>query len=261
MHTLTTDHRELIHYPLRLPGFEGPFDVLLRLIDRQQLPITDVSLVMVTDQFLNHMVEMGGAPPQVVAEFAAVGARLVQIKARSLLPRPQVDDSEETPADLIVQLMEYKRVKEAAWRLAQLDALGALAFSRGERAVSNPPRPAEMKLAVHHPQMLARALRRRLSVVEPPAQIVPFVRLVTLQELVGRIVDRVKRGPANFETIAAGCDSNHEVRTAFLALLVLVRRRVVDAEQDEPFGEIVIRENQAAGYGVSLHEAMLEFGE
>ena len=97
MSAITYDHNIAFAWQLRLPTFEGPLDVLLRLIDREQLSITDVSLVMVSDQFLAAAREMGEERPESIAEFAAIGARLVALKARSLLPRPDEDDEDDEP--------------------------------------------------------------------------------------------------------------------------------------------------------------------
>src|SRR5829696_2958195 len=95
-------------YQLRLPTFEGPLDVLLRLIERSQLAIADVSLVAVTDQFLAYLDQVGDAPPETIAEFAAVGARLVLLKSRSLLPRPPALEDDADPGDLVRQLVAYR---------------------------------------------------------------------------------------------------------------------------------------------------------
>jgi chromatin segregation and condensation protein Rec8/ScpA/Scc1 (kleisin family) len=87
MSAITFDHHTAFTWQLRLPTFEGPLDVLLRLIEKQQLPITDVSLALVSDQFLQAARELDGSAPETIAEFTAVGSRLVAIKARSLIPR------------------------------------------------------------------------------------------------------------------------------------------------------------------------------
>src|SRR5690349_9456548 len=94
----------LANYQLRLPAFEGPLDVLLRLIERSQLAIEDVSLVAVTTQFLDHVASLASAPSHIVADFAAVGARLTVLKSRSLLPRPPLDTEEPEQSDLTHQL-------------------------------------------------------------------------------------------------------------------------------------------------------------
>src|SRR5688572_3267106 len=110
MSAITFDNRVAFAYQLRLPSFEGPLDLLLKLVERQQLPITDISLVAVSDQFLAAAREIGGASPESVAEFASVGARLVSLKARTLLPRPSIDEEDEEPSELVVQLIEYRAI-------------------------------------------------------------------------------------------------------------------------------------------------------
>src|SRR6478609_6712749 len=98
----------LMDYQLHLPQFEGPLDVLLRLIERSQLEITDLSLMRVTEQFLTY-----------------VGARLTLLKSRSLLPRPPAEEIEEDPGDLARQLAEYRRCKQMASQLSERLASGA----------------------------------------------------------------------------------------------------------------------------------------
>ncbi len=86
MSAITYDHNIAFAWQLRLPTFEGPLDVLLRLIEKQQLPISEVSLAQVSDQFLQAARELDGSAPETIAEFTAIGSRLVAIKARSLIP-------------------------------------------------------------------------------------------------------------------------------------------------------------------------------
>jgi segregation and condensation protein A len=230
----------LDQYQLRLPVFEGPLDVLLRLIERSQLAIADVSLVAVTEQFLAHVRALDEAPPAVLAEFSAVGSRLVLLKSRSLLPRPAVDEEGEGEG-LVQQLIEYRAVKEAAVELGRRDTRGEGAFGRGAGAVAGPP-ATPPRLARHEPVALAQAIRRRLSVLPGPRDGLRLRRLISLREMIERVMGAITtRGTARFSAVAAGCESRHEVLTAFLALLVLMRRRVLDAEQDALFGEITIR--------------------
>lgn len=237
----------MLGYQLRLPSFEGPLDVLLRLIERSQLQVTDVSLVAVTDQFLAHIDALGGADPDAIAEFTNVGTRLVLLKSRSLLPRPPTVDEEETTSDLARELIEYRAVKLAAQQLAERDRRGEGAFARALGGIAMPAANAAPKLAMHEANWLARALRRRLTAVPSPRAIMQARPLISLREMVERVLWTVRDGQrAEFGTIARQCRDAHELRTAFLALLVLIRRRVIDAEQETPFGEITLRRAVAA---------------
>lgn len=258
MSAITFDHNLAFTWQLRLPTFEGPLDVLLRLIEKQQLPISEVSLAQVTDQFLQAARELDGSAPETVAEFTAVGSRLVAIKARSLIPRPPAIEEEEDEDGLVVQLLEYKAIKEAAKQFAQLDKLGLVAFTPSAEAVELPQKPKELPLARHEASWLARALKRKLAVVEPVRQAVIIKPMVSLREMIGRLNSALLGGLTSFERIAAAhCEDAAERRALFLALLVMIRRGAADAEQDEPFGEITI---QRLGNGaVPLFEEVEEF--
>ena len=239
MSAAIADPTALSGYQLRLPTFEGPLDVLLRLIERDQLPIADVSLVAVTDQFLAHLAAMAATPPETVAEFAAVAGRLVLLKSRSLLPRPPAAEEGE-PEELVGQLVEYRALRVAADHLAARDRLAGGAFAPGD-AVAVPPAPPP-RLAIHQPGALARALRRRLSAIPDPQRAAGLRPIVTLQQMTARIVGALAgRRLLAFASVGRRCADRHEVPVAFLAVLILIRRRVIEAEQSGLFGEITLR--------------------
>ncbi len=253
MSAIALDNRSAFTYQLRLPSFEGPLDLLLRLIDREQLPITDVSLVMVSDQFLAAAREMGEERPESIAEFAAVGARLVAMKARSLLPRPSVDDEEDEPSDLVVQLIEYRTIKAAAEAFGLWDRKGAAAFAKGPEAIDLPLRNLELPLAAHEPRQLARAISRRLVSNRTVSRLVAVRPMIPLRTMVGRLLDTIGLERSTFSAAAESqCADAHEVRTLFLALLVLVRRNVVDASQERPFGPITMERIPGAHFDITV---------
>lgn len=254
MSAIALDNRTAFTYQLRLPSFEGPLDLLLRLIDREQLPITDISLVMVTDQFLVATREIGAQRPESIAEFAAVGARLVALKARSLLPRPDLEDEEDEQSDLVVQLIEYRAIKAAAQEFAAWDKLGAHAFAKGLQAVDLPGKPQDLPLANHEARQLARAISRRLVSNRTVTRLVAVRPMIPLRTMVSRLLDVLGSRTLTFQRVATDqCADDHEVRALFLALLVLVRRNVIEAEQSEPFGPIAMQRVPGAQYDMSLN--------
>ncbi len=227
-------------YQLRLPAFEGPFDVLLRLVERSHLPITDISLVSVTNQFLTYVRAMVVAEPDVIAEFSSVGSRLVVLKSRSLLPKPPVE-VQETVSDLARELIEYRAVKEMASLLGQRDVLGNGGFRVSPASLVELDVPGSRPLAPNQPHQLVRAIRRRLSVVPTPSLIVVARKLVSLRDMADRVLGHLRHsGNGTFSSVSRSCADFHEVRTAFLAVLVLARRQVIDVEQDELFGPITM---------------------
>jgi segregation and condensation protein A len=238
----TLESPGLLGYQLRLPSFEGPFDVLLRLVERNQLPITDISLVAVTDQFLEYIEGLGGVVPETIAEFASVGARLVLLKSRSLLPRPAISEDESPSGELARQLIEYQEMKRAAAAFAEWDQRGIGAFARASGAVAVPADQSPPKLAGNEPSSLVRALRRRLAAVPSPREIVAARPLISLAAMIERLLGQINgRGEQQFSVVARECRDHHEIRTAFFAVLLLIRRRVIDAEQAAPFEEITLR--------------------
>jgi segregation and condensation protein A len=242
MSAITFDNRAAFAYQLRLPTFEGPLDLLLKLIERQQLPITDISLVMVSDQFLHAAREIGGANPESVAEFASVGARLVLLKAKSLLPGPVIDENDDEQSDLVVQLIEYRAVKQAAAEFGIWDQTGKAAFAKNSQAVELPEKPRDLPLAQHEPKLLARAISRRLVNNRTVSRLVAVRPMISLRVMVDRLLHALGPGEATFHHMASDvCTSRDEQRAFFLALLVLVRGNLVHAEQREPFGTIHVR--------------------
>ncbi|HYI25884.1 MAG TPA: ScpA family protein [Thermomicrobiales bacterium] len=228
-------------YQLRLPAFEGPLDVLLRLIERNRLPIEDVSLVTVSEQFLDHVRAMEEAPPAVIAEFAAIGARLTVLKSRSLLPRPTQDDEEPEQSDLTMRLREYQQVKLLASRLDKMHQQGWVAHAPATGSVLIPGSTALPPLAGYDVQVLVRSLRRRLSAVPRPATFIRQRRVVSIREAIDRIAGMVGRGSAvPFGEIVAPMRLRTDVATTFLAVLVMIRRGSVVARQDDLFGEVRI---------------------
>lgn len=232
----------LSNYQLRLPAYEGPLDVLLRLIERSQLAIEDVSLVAVTNQFLAFVASLDEAPSTVIAEFTAVGARLTVLKSRSLLPRPVADADEPEESDLTQQLREYKRIKDLARNLGHMHARGAKAFGPAlNGAVARPTLGKANRLAPYDASSLVASLRRRLTVIPRPPAFVRQRRVISLAELVILVAGRVAgTKETRFSRLVAGYRTRTEVATAFLAVLVLIRRQAVEASQGDLFGDIAL---------------------
>jgi segregation and condensation protein A len=232
----------LANYQMRLSSYEGPLDVLLRLIERHQLAITDVSLVQVTGQFLRFVNSMEEAPAEVIADFTAMGTRLTLLKSRSLLPRPSnvEEDGEPDPSDLVRQLQAYKRLKDAARVLGERRDSGLASFGpNGSGPVARPSRMAPPRLAHYEPTVLIRSLRRRLSTIPHAMQTIRQRRMVSLRDMIDRVLDLATSAPRiRFSRVMNEYQTRTEMATAFLAVLVLIRRRSMDAEQDGLFGEI-----------------------
>lgn len=225
-------------YQLRLPSFEGPLDVLLTLIEREQLEISDLSLVAVTDGFLSYIAQMEDAPPRLLADFLGVGARLLVLKSRALLPRPEEVDQEEDVDDLAAQLREYQRMRHVANGLREAQSAIWRSYPRTAPPPARPTRVSfELPPAGHLGRALLRALARQPS--EPES--VVMKRMVSVTEMAARLISAVTASGRSRRFYDLVQHSNREETVAgFIALLALWRRRQVEIRQDGLFGDIVI---------------------
>lgn len=230
-------------YKVRLEVFEGPLDLLLALIRRQELEITAVSLAAVTDQYLGYLDQLQEVDPGALASFLEVAAQLLLIKSRSLLPRPQAGESqeeEEDPGELLAQrLREYARFRAAAQALQERSERGLRAYVR----VAPPPvLPRHVDLGDVSLEDLLIAVREALQAqpMPPLSEVVEPIRVT-----IGERIEVIRRNLAGaqripFRRLLADCSSRIQVIVTFLALLELIKQRQVVVSQERLFGEIVV---------------------
>lgn len=227
----------LVDCQLSLPMFEGPLDVLLRLIERSQLDVTDVSLVSITDQFLAYVSSLSDIPADLLAEFTALATRLLLLKSRSLLPVPPRQEEEPEPDDLASQLRAYQAAKLAADVLRERERAGLSAFGRAPQPIEGLPMTEHL---VPVPLSgLARALRRCLDRGRPAPTTYTPAPIITLAGMTRRLLDGLRRR-TTLRRLLGPAPSRAEMTVGFIALLSLMRRRVVVATQESLFGEIEV---------------------
>jgi segregation and condensation protein A len=237
-------------YTVHLPGFDGPLDLLLHLIERNQLEITTISLVAVTDQFIAYLRMWDEPPLPRLAEFVTMAARLLLIKSRSLLPRQSRvadDDGDADPLDDAEQLrrhlIEYKLAREIARALRARELAGLQSFARPDRLVDpeamltwTPP-----KLVGLNVQALAMVFRRVLQekrFAEPEELPLP---LVTIAEKIAEVEALLAaRGRLGIEEILCGAASRFAVVVTFLAILELWHQGRIQVRQEQLFGPIEV---------------------
>ncbi|MEU0487961.1 segregation/condensation protein A [Nocardiopsis sp. NPDC006139] len=234
---------------VHLDNFEGPFDLLLGLIAKHKLDITEVSLSKVTDEFIAHIRAHGEAwDLDQASNFLLVAATLLDLKAARLLPRGDVEDEEdlallEARDLLFARLLQYRAYKEVAAFLR--DRLGAQG-RRYARAV-----PLEERFEALRPEVLFKLGPQEFAALagmvftpkEPPS--VPVTHIHQPKTSVkeqGELMVAVlrERGSMTFAELAAECDGTFEVIARFLALLELYRAANVGFDQPEPLGELVV---------------------
>ena len=228
-------------YSVNLPVFEGPLDLLLRLIEQEQLDITTVALAQVTDQFLEHLERIPEKPAAELAGFLVVAAKLLQIKSEALLPRPpERDPGEEDPAEALArQLMLYRQFKEAAAELANREKEGLRTYLR----LSHEPPVVDEQLdlgGLGLNELRAAMLDALADLPEGPnleqAAEPPKIRI---RDKIRWIMDLMEREDhVSFNSLLSSAASRLDIVVSFLALLELVKDRTVIASQAEAFADI-----------------------
>ncbi len=247
-------------YSVQLPVYEGPLDLLLQLIERAELDITKVALAQVTDQYLGHLRVMEAQKLGEIAEFLVIAAKLILIKSEALLPRPPSlqPGEEDTGEELARQLLAYKLYKEIALSLHEREAAGLKSYLR-----LAPPPKVEPKLDLTNvtPFDLLQAVQRAMAVLpdQPSLDTVVTPPKVTIRDRMALIRRELRpSGRVAFHSLLADAQSRMEIVVTFLAVLELIKRRWVVAQQEAAFGEILIIVQQ--GWDDS-EEIELEFGE
>lgn len=232
-------------FTIKLPAFEGPFDLLLFFIERDELDIYNIPIAKVTDDFLAYMHQMESMNIDLASEFIVVAATLMRIKAKLLLPRKQVDDegNEIDPRqELVERLLEYKRYKSVLDDLRRLEEVRAFMNPRGYAAVEL-RKLAEHALADSEMESvtlykLLRVFERLVARMEEDKK-AKRVHTVynynyTIQDQRAYIREKLQRGTqTSFETIFLTLENRIHAVVTFLALLELLNAQEVSLIQGE----------------------------
>lgn len=237
----------MLGYEVRLPVFEGPLDLLLHLIEKQELDITTVSLAQVTDQYLDYISHLEEKQVANLVDFLVVASKLLLIKSRLLLPSPPAttDEGEEGDVgeDLVRQLTEYRKFKQLAAFLAERSKQNLHAYVRvGPAVVVETAR--ELDATDVSLTALVEAVKRALQVVppQPPvSQVIPPIT-ISIHDKISQIKASLKqRGEMTFHELVADVQTRIEVIVTFLAMLELIKSGFLFIRQEKLFGEIFLR--------------------
>ncbi len=246
-------------YAVRLPDFEGPLEVLLRLIEKRELEISKVALAEVADQFLEYANHLREPEPRLLASFLVVAAKLLYIKSQALLPQtrsvlaPTAEDDEDVGAELVRRLEEYRAMQAVAGYLREREQQGLRTFTHPAPLGGKPPvRATAPTLGLEGVTLaaLVRLVHRRMQIAMPlevPPTILPHE--ITLDEKVAELRTRLAEAPAHTLTVWSLLEEARnrlEVVLTFMAVLELLRRHAILATQDSAFGEIVIQARDEA---------------
>jgi segregation and condensation protein A len=246
-------------FRVALPNFEGPLDLLLHLIKEHRVDIFDIPLALITEKYLQHLEKMREINLDIAGEFLVMASTLAHLKSRMLLPRQDVATAQEgvealaaieeagdPRAELVRRLLEYQKYKDSAEQLAAQDLLGRDVFTRNVPVEAVPIPEEEVGLQEFSVLKLVEALDRVLERLTPKLQHEVVRERVTLSEAILRIVDRLRpHGQVLFESLFTEEEmrTRQEVVITFLAILEMVKRRLIRVVQDEPLGPILLLPN------------------
>lgn len=229
-------------YNIKLEQFEGPLDLLLQLTQQEKLDITRVSLAKITDQYLEYIAQAKNITLAHLADFLTVASRLILIKSKALLPMLEfTQEEEEEIKDLEYQLAEYKKFKDVAVKMAELfDSLDN-SFSRdgfvGLPTLFYPPKNITSgDLLKSFSKMLGE-----IPVQEKLEQEM-IENVLTLEDKILHLQETLRQKvETSFSQLVSNAKDKVEIVVSFLAMLELVKQRIIHVEQGELFSEINLK--------------------
>ena len=254
-HPAAPSDRVFTGHPVRLPlgngpsAFEGPLDLLVYLIDREEIDVFDIPIEHITNQYLDYLATLESLNIEVAGEFLVMAAELMEIKSRMLLPqteRPQDEEEEagDPRAALVARLVEYRRYKAVAQELRTRAELQRFVFSRGDLSNDNGEAPQEQRphlvLGDVSSFDLWAAFQSVLNRVKEVSSGNVVRSRFTVGQKIGAIATRLRwaKGGLDFIELFNDSASRAEVIVTFLALLELILRDRARVAQDGLFGAI-----------------------
>jgi len=231
-------------YPIRLQHFEGPLDLLIHLIKKNEVNIYDIPIALITHQYLEYLSLMQELNLDLAGEFLVMAATLIHIKSRMLIPRPtpEVDgelDEEDPREALVRRLLEHQKFKAAAELLHERETLRSAQHRRPDAAVAEAAgEEQEPELEVDLFSLLAafrgvlERAKSRPRVVLPPEQ-------MSIEQRIEQLLERLSETEAvGFEELFADANTRAALIVTFLALLEMIRLKLIRAFQSGSFGPI-----------------------
>lgn len=231
-------------YEIKLDIFEGPLDLLLYLIRKNEIDIYNIPVALITEQYLEHMEKLRSLNLDLAGEYLVLAATLIHIKSKMLLPVPEEEEGEEEPdprAELVQQLLEYQAFKEAALSLAGRPVLDRDVFKKGA--------PESLSLAEGEEEVLVEvslfelveAFQRVISSLDKSDLLEIDMEKVSLADRINEIMERLaQEKDMTFASLLGERTDRRNIVYTFLAILELMKLRMIKAYQAGSFGVIRI---------------------
>lgn len=254
-------------YKVKIDAFEGPLDLLLHLINRLEIDIYDIPVAQITEQYLIYIHTMKELKLDIASEFLVMAATLLAIKSKMLLPKNEemIEDMDnevpydEDPRDeLVERLIEYRKFKEAANDLKSMEEERSLMYTKppsdlSDFAKEKQPEKAELNVSLYDMLAAFQKLLRRKKLQRPMSTKIARQE-ISIEKRMSEIMDELKhlKGRKNFNDLFSYPEKEHVVVT-FLAILELIKRKEIDVEQQENFGDIFVEAIQEGREVVGNH--------
>lgn len=237
-------------YKIHLDAFEGPLDLLLFFIKRDELNIYDIPISVITKEFLDYLHLISILDLEVAGDFILMASSLMHIKVRLLLPREVDEKGEEIDprADLVARLLEYRKYKEMAEEISYFESAQRKLSTRGYLELDEKEAPPELSTLLKNVTVfdLAKAFRKAMEARKP--EFVHEIKLppVTIDQQISYVVDKLKANrKASFLEIITGIKEKIRIVVTFIAILEMVRRHEIGIRETEIFNdfEVYLLEN------------------
>lgn len=242
-------------YKVRLKTFEGPFDLLVYLIESARMDIYDIKVSEITEQYMEYLQRMQELDVQPASEFMVLAANLIEIKSKMLLPRldekGEVVENEDPRSDLVERLLEYRRYKKAAELFSEMEDRGALIECKPQEDISAFLEEPEEILQLDTAQLINAfeaflGRKKKVSEIKRNYENVQK-RKITSEERVNFIRMLFTQQPDAVysfrDTVKDGCD-RYDIALSFTSIMEMVKQRQITAEQKALFGDIKVSKGE-----------------
>lgn len=234
-------------YALKLDNFEGPLDLLVHLIDKNKLDIYDIKITDIADQYIDYINQMERMNLDVASEFLVIASTLVYLKSKELLPKEVDDEAELTEEELIARIIEYKKYKEISKKFKEFYQENSKRFYKLPDQIELPKQKLEK---TYKKEELAKRYERLLEAeknkINLNAKNIEKIAIIEKFTVASKVKDMLRALIKNKSFVfnklfSIKEKSRPEVVTAFSGLLELSRRSKVSTEQEEIFGDILVK--------------------
>jgi len=233
--------------------FEGPMDLLVYLIRKNEVNIYDIPISLITDRYLDYIEWMKSMNIDIAGDFLVMAATLIQIKSRMLLPVHDDPDEEDPRQEIARPLLEYLQMKSAALQLNDRELLGEHTFIRSPPKSSDPRNLNDREIRVDLFD-LVKAFQRIIDNLSPELSLDVVADKLSIQDRMTALIRMLKeKGFLIFQELVSGPSEKAEIIITFLAILEMVKRNAACVIQHADTGDITLYLNESAHAGIEIH--------